>query len=123
IKFVLPNTMDVYLHDTPARQLFARSRRDFSHGCIRVGDPVALAAFVLRDNPGWDRARIEAAMDAGAQRVVPLAAPVPVVVFYTTAIADREGRAIFLPDIYGHDRRLEDALRRHSAALRRGAAE
>ena len=123
IKFVLPNTMDIYLHDTPATQLFENSRRDFSHGCIRVADPLALADFVLRDNAGWSRPSIEAAMTGGAHRVVSLATPVPVVVFYTTAIADRDGHGVFLPDIYGHDRKLFEALRKASPAFRLDPAD
>jgi len=111
VKFVLPNTMDVYLHGTPARELFERTRRDFSHGCIRVRDPEALAAFVLRGKPEWTAEAIDAAMSAGRNRTVALVAPIPVVVFYTTAIVDGAGRAIFLPDVYGHDRKLSDALR------------
>jgi L,D-transpeptidase YcbB len=114
VKFVLPNTMDVYLHATPAHALFDRTRRDFSHGCIRVRDPVALALFVLGDRPEWTRGEIEAAMASGVNRTVPLRAPIPVVVFYTTAIVDEEGRALFHADVYGHDRKLLDALSRTS---------
>lgn len=112
VKFVLPNEMDIYLHSTPARELFERTRRDFSHGCIRVRDPIALAQFVLGGQAEWTPAGIEAAMASGVNRIVPLAAPIPVVIFYTTAIVDSEGRARFLPDIYGHDRRLLQAMGR-----------
>lgn len=118
VKFVLPNTMDIYLHATPQRELFERSRRDFSHGCIRVREPEALAQFVLRGKPEWTPAAIEAAMASGVNRTVPLAAPIPVVVFYTTAIVDSAGRALFLADIYGHDRELLDALRDGAHGLR-----
>lgn len=111
VKFVLPNTMDVYLHGTPARELFERTRRDFSHGCIRVREPAALAQFVLRDQPEWTPAQIDAAMASGTNRTAKLAAPIPVVVFYTTVIADAGGRALFLPDVYGHDHKLASALR------------
>ena len=110
VKFVLPNTMDIYLHATPARALFDRARRDFSHGCIRVREPVALAEFVLRGRAEWTPANIEAAMASGVNHVVALVAPIPVVVFYTTAIGTAEGRALFLPDVYGHDRKLLAAL-------------
>ena len=110
--------MNVYLHATPARELFERTRRDFSHGCIRVREPEALAQFVLRGKPEWTPEAIAAAMRSGVNRTVPLASPVPVVVFYTTAIADAEGRALFLADVYGHDRRLQDALRKGSGAAR-----
>ena len=118
VKFVLPNTMNIYLHATPARELFERTRRDFSHGCIRVRDPEALAQFVLRGKPEWTPEAIEGAMKSGVNRTVPLAAPVPVVVFYTTAIAAGDGRALFLADVYGHDRRLLDALRKGSRVAR-----
>jgi murein L,D-transpeptidase YcbB/YkuD len=112
VKFVLPNTMEIYLHGTPARELFERTRRDFSHGCIRVRDPAALAAFVLQGRTEWTAEAIATAMASGHSRTVPLRAPIPVVVFYTTAIVDGAGRVLFLPDVYGHDRRLLEALRK-----------
>jgi L,D-transpeptidase YcbB len=111
VKFVLPNTMDIYLHGTPERELFDRHQRDFSHGCIRVREPEALASFALRGRPEWTAAEIEAAMTSGVKRTVSLAAPIPVVVFYTTAIAEVDGRAQFLRDVYGHDRKLLAELR------------
>ena len=111
VKFVLPNTMDIYLHSTPAQQLFGETRRDFSHGCIRVADPPALAAFVLRDQPEWTRPRIEAAMAAGKTSTAVLKQPIPVVLFYTTAIVDSDGLVLFQSDIYGYDRKLESALK------------
>jgi murein L,D-transpeptidase YcbB/YkuD len=111
VKFGLANTMDIYLHATPASELFERTRRDFSHGCIRVREPEALAQFVLQGRREWTAAEIEAAMTSGVNRTVPLAAPFPVIVFYTTAIVDVDGRALFLADVYGHDRKLLDALR------------
>lgn len=110
VKFVLPNTMDIYLHSTPAKQLFEETRRDFSHGCIRVADPPALAAFVLRDQPEWTSERIAAAMAAGKTSTARLTQPIPVVLFYTTAIVDAAGHVLFQPDIYGYDRKLEQAL-------------
>jgi murein L,D-transpeptidase YcbB/YkuD len=111
VKFVLPNTMDIYLHSTPAQQLFSETRRDFSHGCIRVEDPPALAAFVLRDQPAWTPERIRDAMAAGKLSTVTLTQPIPVVLFYTTAIVDSVGRDLFTSDIYGLDAKLESALR------------
>jgi murein L,D-transpeptidase YcbB/YkuD len=111
VKFVLPNTLDIYLHSTPAQELFEQTRRDFSHGCIRVADPPALAEFVLRDQPEWTDERIRAAMAAGKTSTATLTRPIPVVLFYTTAIVDHAGRVLFESDIYGYDRRLEQALR------------
>jgi len=111
VKFVLPNTMDIYLHSTPAQQLFEETRRDFSHGCIRLADPPALAEFVLRDQPAWTGERIRTAMAAGTTSTATLTQPIPVVIFYTTAIVDAAGRVLFQSDIYGYDRGLEEALR------------
>lgn len=105
VKFVLPNSMNIYLHSTPARELFGRARRDFSHGCIRVQDPTALATFVLAEQ-GWDAAAVAQAMAPGPTRVVQLKTPLPVVIFYTTAIAEVDGTVTFLADVYGLDAEL-----------------
>ncbi|MEO8602552.1 MAG: L,D-transpeptidase family protein [bacterium] len=111
VKFIFPNAYHVYLHDTPSKALFARSRRDFSHGCIRVADPPVLAQFVLDGTPGWDRARIEQAMQRGANdRHVTLRSPVPVYIFYTTVVVDEAGEVHFFDDIYGHDATLQALL-------------
>jgi L,D-transpeptidase YcbB len=110
-KFVFPNAANVYMHGTPDTVLFARSRRDFSHGCIRLEDPTGLAAWVLRDQPAWNREAIEAAMaDARSTRAL-LTRPMPVLVFYTTAVAFPDGTIHFYGDVYGHDRELIQALR------------
>ena len=114
VKFALPNAMNIYLHSTPARELFQRSRRDLSHGCIRVEKPVELAHFVLGGLPGWDMDSVETAMEPGPMRKVDLAAPIPVVLFYTTAMVDSEGRVLFPRDVYQRDPVLEAALRAHS---------
>jgi murein L,D-transpeptidase YcbB/YkuD len=111
VKFVLPNTLDIYLHGTSAQQLFAETERDFSHGCIRLSDPPALAQFVLRDRPEWTRERIAEAMALDKTTTVTLTQPIPVIIFYTTAIVDATGRVFFQSDIYGYDRRLEQAMR------------
>jgi len=110
IKFVFPNRFDVYLHGTPARDLLSKSRRDFSHGCIRVADPAALAAWVLRGNPEWNSERIRSAMRG--RRTIPVAvnAPAFVVVFYATAVALETGEAQFFPDLYGLDVALQREL-------------
>lgn len=115
IKFVFPNNMNIYLHHTPTPQLFKRSRRDFSHGCIRVEEPVELAKFVLEDQPEWTEQRIREAMAAGKPSTVRLAKPIPVIIFYTTALVVGDGRILFLPDVYGHDRTLNRALRSREA--------
>ncbi len=116
IKFVFPNNDNIYLHHTPAPELFQRVRRDFSHGCIRVEAPVALAQFVLQDEPAWTEDRIRQAMQKGESSTLRLAQPLPVLIAYSTVIVKR-GRVFFYPDLYGHDRLLDQALRQHSAAL------
>ena len=111
LKFILPNRFHVYLHDTPSKALFQRTRRDFSHGCIRVADPPALAEFVLDGQPGWDRERIVEAMKSGPDNHrVNLRTPVPVYVFYTTAFVEPDGQIAFFDDIYGHDATLDAVL-------------
>jgi L,D-transpeptidase YcbB len=111
IKFMLPNTHNVYLHSTPVPRLFSQSRRAFSHGCIRVSDPVGLAAYVLRNAPGtWTREAILAAMHGSVTRQVNLATPIPVLILYGTALATEDGAVLFFDDIYGNDRKLEKLL-------------
>ena len=93
--------------------LFAKSRRDFSHGCVRVEDPVALAEWALGDQPAWTRERIVAAMNAGASLRVNLTRPIEVILFYITAVVmPEEGTIHFAEDIYGHDATLDRALMR-----------
>jgi murein L,D-transpeptidase YcbB/YkuD len=110
VKFDFPNDSGVYLHGTPVQSLFARPRRDLSHGCVRVEDPVALAEWVLRDQPGWTRERIVAAMNGERSQAVPLARRRTVVLYYVSALAGRDGSVQFAQDVYGHDTRLERAL-------------
>jgi murein L,D-transpeptidase YcbB/YkuD len=112
IKFAMPNPMDIYLHSTPARELFERSRRDLSHGCIRVEHPAALAQFVLGGQRQWNADAIQGALQPGPTRHVDLARPIPVVIFYATAIVDSAGSARFVTDIYGRDAKLEQELKR-----------
>jgi murein L,D-transpeptidase YcbB/YkuD len=104
VKFLFPNAFDVYLHDTPADRLFARQSRAFSHGCVRVAEPEALARYVLRDQPEWDATRISQAMASGSERHVKLTSKIPVHLVYFTAWVDDHGRLQFAPDIYKHDR-------------------
>lgn len=118
IKFVLPNNQAIYLHHTPSTDLFNRARRDFSHGCVRVEEPVALARWVLADTPDWPEARIRNSMGQARSITARLPAPVPVLVAYRTATV-RDGRLHFAPDLYGQDALLEQALaqRRQQRAL------
>jgi len=110
VKFVFPNSYNVYMHDTPATEFFAKSRRDFSHGCIRLEKPADLAAWVLRDNPGWTPERIHEAMNGDKPQQVNLAHPIPVLILYATVIVLEDGVVHFYDDIYGHDASLEKVL-------------
>jgi murein L,D-transpeptidase YcbB/YkuD len=111
VKFIFPNNYDVYMHDTPATELFAKTRRDFSHGCIRLEHPADMAVWVLHDNPGnWDLEHIKAAMNAEKSQQVNLAHPIPVLIIYGTAVVPEDGLVHFYDDIYGHDASLEKVL-------------
>jgi L,D-transpeptidase YcbB len=105
VKFMFPNQFNVYLHDTPADSLFARATRSFSHGCVRVEQPEALAEYVLRDQPEWTRERIESAMHGTEQTTVKLKTPLPVYLGYWTARVTPDGIVQFRKDIYGIDQR------------------
>ena len=111
VKFVFPNDANVYMHGTPAQELFGRSRRDFSHGCVRVEDPAALATWVLKNEPAWNQERILTAMAGRTSQRVDLANPIQVILFYVTAVVmPEDGTIHFAEDIYRHDLRLDRAL-------------
>ncbi len=118
VKFMFPNQFNVYLHDTPADSLFARASRSFSHGCVRVEDPQALAEFVLRDSPEWTSEKIVEAMNSGEERTVKLRQPIPVHIGYWTVDVAPDGRIEFKPDIYGVDARQSRTWTERLAQLR-----
>lgn len=110
IKFLFPNPFQVYLHDTPARTLFARSNRTFSHGCIRIEKPVELAVFLLQAAPGWDEARIRTSLDRPGEQWMKLPEKIPVHLAYWTAWADDTGWLATRPDVYERDAPLAARL-------------
>ena len=110
VKFMFPNRHNVYLHDTPSRELFDRSSRGFSSGCIRIDDATGLAEYLLADQPEWTRSRIDETVAAGVERTVRLIAGIPVHLLYWTAWADTDGTMHFRDDIYGRDRTVHGAL-------------
>ncbi len=117
VMFMFPNDDNVYLHATPAPALFGRARRDFSHGCIRVEDPVALARWALKDQPEWTREKILAAMEGKPSFRVRLTRSIRVVIYYVTAaVIPAENAVHFADDIYGHDLPLDKALRARKKA-------
>jgi murein L,D-transpeptidase YcbB/YkuD len=117
VKFIFPNSNSVYLHDTPTHQLFSQSRRDFSHGCIRVEDPVHLAEFILgSQDHQWQKEDIVSAINGQDNNNVKLSNHIPVHIFYTTAIVRENGDISFFDDIYGHDQNLRRLLTQHNLA-------
>jgi len=103
VKFLFPNSFNIYFHDTPAKGLFEKDKRAYSHGCIRLKEPEKMANYVLRDQPEWTPARIEEAMNAGKEKFVKVKDPIPVLITYYTAWVDENGQLNFREDIYGHD--------------------
>lgn len=118
IKFVLPNKFDVYLHDTPMRGLFARARRAFSHGCIRVKDPERLADVILEDQPNWTPANLRSSIDSGRTMGIAIARPIPVHITYVTAWVEADGVVQFRDDIYGRDKAVAAALAKPKKLLK-----
>jgi murein L,D-transpeptidase YcbB/YkuD len=112
VKFIFPNSFNVYMHDSPEQELFSRTRRDFSHGCIRLEKPADLAVFVLRGIPGWDVAKVRAAMAQSSNQQVNLPRPIPVLIVYGTVIVPEDGLVHFYDDIYGHDKDLDQVLQK-----------
>lgn len=111
VKFVFPNTYDVYLHDTPTQDLFNRTRRIFSHGCIRISKPVQLAVALLRHgSKDWTLERVNEIIDAGKRKVISLPTPMPVHITYQTVWLDKDGEIHFNRDVYDRDKRLHEAL-------------
>ena len=110
VKFMFPNVHDVYLHDTASPELFDRTLRSFSSGCIRVEKPLELATLLLRDTPGWTRPEIEIAIAGSSTRIARLKAPVPVHLTYATVWLGEGGTLHFAPDVYDRDRALYRGL-------------
>jgi murein L,D-transpeptidase YcbB/YkuD len=122
VKFMFPNQYNVYLHDTPADSLFARASRSFSHGCVRLERPDALAEYVLRDRPEWTRERIAEAMHAQDEKTVRLRTPIPVYLGYWTARVAADGITQFRKDVYGIDARQTSRLADRLKRMRKTAA-
>jgi murein L,D-transpeptidase YcbB/YkuD len=113
VKLIFPNPDNVYLHGTEAPQLFANEQRDLSHGCIRVQQPADLAAWALRNNPGWNLERVQAMMNGTQDNVtVNLDKPIPVLILYGTVAVDEKNNVFFFDDVYGYDKQLDEALKK-----------
>ncbi len=110
VKFLFPNSFNIYFHDTPSKSLFKKDKRAFSHGCIRLAEPEKMANYLLQDQPEWTPSKINAAMNAGTEKFVKLKDPVPVVITYYTAWVDERGQLNFRDDVYDHDRKLIEKM-------------
>lgn len=110
IKFLFPNSYNIYFHDTPYKGLFEKDKRAYSHGCIRLSDPVKLAEYLLRDSPDWTYSKIQEAMESGKEKFVRVKDPVPVLIYYYTAWVDAGGQLQFRDDIYDRDKRMAGKL-------------
>lgn len=120
VKIIFPNRHNVYMHDTPTRHLFDADQRMFSSGCIRTQDPLGLTQWLLKETPGWNRAKIDQAVATGDETRARFRFKIPVHVLYFTAIGEANGRVVYLEDIYDRDRILLDRLDPDAAT--RGAA-
>jgi murein L,D-transpeptidase YcbB/YkuD len=103
VKFIFPNSFNMYFHDTPSKSLFGQDKRAFSHGCIRLSEPQKMAEWLLRDYPEWSTEKIVSAMNQTSEKIVKLKAAVPVFIIYYTAWVDHDGLLNFRDDVYQHD--------------------
>lgn len=110
VKFLFPNSYDIYFHDTPDKELFSQQQRAFSHGCIRLADAARLASYLLRDQKEWTPEKINAAMNGDKEQTVKLDRPVPVVITYYTVWTDKNGQIHFRDDVYGWDERTASRM-------------
>ena len=106
VKFLFPNSYNIYFHDTPAKSLFEKNKRAYSHGCIRLNEPEKMARYLLRHNVQWTDEKISEAMNTGEEKYVKLKEPAVVFITYYTAWVDETGRLNFRDDIYSHDKKL-----------------
>ena len=110
VKFLFPNSFNIYMHDTPEKQFFTRSERGLSHGCVRLSDAPKLAYYLLRNSETWTPHNIDIAMESGHEQFAKLKNPVPVIITYYTTWVDSRGVLNFAGDIYGHDKELAEKM-------------
>ncbi len=110
VKFLFPNNYNIYLHDTPNRELFSQANRNLSHGCIRLADAKKFATYLLRSDTSWNSKNIDEAMHLPKEKWVTLKKTVPVFLVYFTAWVDDNGNLNFRKDIYGHDEKMSEKL-------------
>jgi murein L,D-transpeptidase YcbB/YkuD len=110
VKFLFPNTYDIYFHDTPDKTLFKKTNRAFSHGCIRLADAEKMANYLLRNQPEWTPAKINQHMNSEKENYVKVKNPIPVLINYFTAWVNNAGELNFRNDVYGHDKKQSEKM-------------
>ncbi|MEO8110977.1 MAG: L,D-transpeptidase family protein [Ginsengibacter sp.] len=110
VKFLFPNSFNIYFHDTPAKSLFSQDKRAYSHGCIRLAEPEKLAEYLLKNDPKWTSEKIDEAMNSGEEKYVNVGKPVPVFITYYTTWVDNDGVLNFRADIYSHDKEIANKM-------------
>lgn len=110
VKFLFPNSFNIYFHDTPHKGIFEKDKRAYSHGCIRLSEPEKLAQYLLQDHPDWTPESIQEAMNSGEEKYVKVKDPVPVLIYYYTAWVDNTGTLQFREDIYNRDKQMAAKL-------------
>ena len=110
VKFLFPNSFNIYFHDTPHKGIFEKDKRAYSHGCIRLSEPEKLAQYLLKDHPDWTPEKIQEAMNSGEEKYVKVKDPVPVLIYYYTAWVDNTGTLQFREDIYNRDKHMAAKL-------------
>lgn len=110
VKFLFPNTYNIYFHDTPEKELFKRTQRAYSHGCIRLADPMKMANYLLEEDADWSGSRIDSIVGTDQEKYVRVKEPVPVIIAYYTAWVNSNGKIEFRNDIYNHDKQMSQML-------------
>jgi murein L,D-transpeptidase YcbB/YkuD len=123
VKFRFPNKHDIYMHDTPQRELFDKQVRTFSHGCIRVHNPGRLAEILLEEDKGWSASHVRGLLAQGYNNQVELDKQIPVHVTYFTTVVGEDGTVQHFGDVYGHDKRLASALQGRPLPLEASTSE
>ena len=110
IKFLFPNNYDIYMHDTPSKSLFEKEERAFSHGCIRLAEPLKLASYLLKNDKDITEAKLLKWMNAGVEKYVSVKPPMPVYIVYFTSWVNHKGKVNFRNDVYGLDKKLSNEI-------------
>ena len=110
VKFLFPNTYNIYFHDTPEKELFKKTKRAYSHGCIRLSDPMKMANYLLEEDTDWSSTKIDSLLATDQEKYVKLKDPVPVIITYYTCWINDDGKIEFREDIYNRDKKMSRKL-------------